>query len=68
MPLPLLLKSLGYLISTMSVLLLGAVAWESVAEEPAMRAVLILGMATAVIGMALRWASFFQDQRERGKV
>lgn len=68
MPLPLLLKSLGYLVSILSVLLLGAVAWHSVADDPGMRAALILGMATSVIGMGLRWAPFFQDQRERGNV
>jgi len=65
---PLILKSMGYLISILSVLLLGAVAWKGVADDPAMRACLILGMLTSVSGMGLRWASFFVDQRERGKV
>ena len=65
---PLILKSMGYLVSILSVLLLGAVAWQSVADEPAMRACLILGMLTSTCGMGLRWASFFVDQRERGKV
>ena len=65
---PLILKSLGYLVSILSVLLLGAVAWESVADDPAMRACLILGMLTSMFGMGLRWASFFVDQRERRKV
>ena len=65
---PLMLKSMGYLVSILSVLLLGAVAWESVADDPAMRACLILGILTSVIGMGLRWTSFFVDQRERGKV
>ena len=68
MPLPLLLKSLGYLVSIVSVLLLGAVAWGSVEDDPGMRACLILGMLASIAGMGLRWASFFQDQRERGKV
>ena len=65
---PLILKSIGYLVSILSVLLLGAVAWESVADEPAMRACLIMGMLTSTGGIGLRWASFFVDQRERGKV
>lgn len=65
---PLLLKSMGYLVSILSVLLLGAVAWESVADDAAMRACLILGMLTSISGMGLRWTSFFVDQRERGKV
>jgi hypothetical protein len=33
-----------------------------------MRACLILGMLTSTFGMGLRWASFFVDQRERGKI
>ncbi len=65
---PLILKSMGYLVSILSVLLLGAVAWESVADDPALRACLILGMLTSMCGMGLRWASFFVDQRERGKI
>ena len=65
---PLILKSMGYLVSILSVLLLGAVAWESVADDPAMRACLILGMLASMCGMGLRWASFFVDQRERGKI
>jgi hypothetical protein len=64
----LVLKSIGYLVSILSVLLLGAVAWGSVEDDPAMRACLILGMLSSVCGMGLRWASFFVDQRERGKV
>ena len=65
---PLMLKSIGYLVSILSVLLLGAVAWGSVADDAAMRACLILGMLTSISGMGLRWDSFFVDQRERGKV
>ena len=65
---PLLLKSLGYLVSILSVFLLGAVAWQMAAQDTTMLACLILGMVASVIGMGLRWASFFQDQRERGKV
>lgn len=65
---PLMLKSVGYLVSILSVLLLGTVAWESVVDDPAMRVCLILGMVTSVVGMGLRWTSFLQDQKERGKV
>lgn len=68
MPLPLLLKTLGYFVSAVSVLLLGVVAWGSVAEDPALRACLILGMVTSVLGMGLRWTSTFQDHRERGNI
>jgi fructose-specific phosphotransferase system IIC component len=68
MPTPLLLKTLGYLVSTLSVLLLGAVAWNSVGDDPALRACVILGMLSAIAGMGLRWASFFVREREEGNV
>jgi hypothetical protein len=64
---PLLLKSLGYLVSIVSVFLLGAAAWGSV-DDPSLRTFLILGVASSVAGMGFRWASFFVDQKERGKV
>ncbi len=64
---PLLLKTVGYLVSTFSVLFLGAVAWQSVADDAATRTLLILGMVTAIAGMGLRWASFFVKEREEGR-
>lgn len=59
------LKTAGYLISTISVLLLGAVAWTGTAEHPAMRILLILGMATSIAGMFLRWLSYRHEQRDK---
>jgi hypothetical protein len=59
------LKTAGYLISTISVLLLGAVAWTGTAEHPAMRILLILGMSTSIAGMFLRWLSYRGEQREK---
>ncbi len=67
MPLPLMLKTVGYMVSIMSVLLLGAAAWDSV-DEPALRTCLVLGILTSIVGMGLRWMSSFQDQRERGNI
>ncbi len=64
---PLMLKTIGYFVSTLSVLFLGAVAWNSI-EDEAFRTLLILGMLTAIIGMGLRWASFFVREREEGNV
>ncbi len=58
------LKCAGYLISTISVLLLGAVAWTATAAQPAMRILLVLGMATAIAGMFLRWLSY-RHEREK---
>jgi len=58
------LKGLGYLISTVSVLVLGALAWPS-PEEPRWKIwALIIGMATSIAGMASRFLSHQQDRRD----
>lgn len=51
------LKGTGYLISTGSVLLFGAVSWKSASERPILMACLLLGMLLSVVGMMLRWRS-----------
>ena len=68
MPSPVWLKSLGYFVSIISVVLLGSVAWKSASEDDTLLACLIGGMATSVLGMALRWASFLRDQRKDNKI
>jgi hypothetical protein len=60
-----LLKTAGYLISTISVLLLGAVAWTGTADHPEFRILLVLGMATSIAGMFLRWLSYLHERREK---
>ncbi len=45
----------GYLLSIISALLLAVVAWESVADKPAMQGALVIGVALSIIGMILRW-------------
>ena len=55
-------KTLGYLISTVSVVLLALVSWESAREKPFLFACLIGGMATSVAGMFLRWLAFKKEQ------
>jgi hypothetical protein len=62
-----LLKTIGYSISSLSVLCLGAVSWQSASQKPAMLLLLILGMATSILGMGLRWASFAREQKAKGK-
>ena len=62
------LKSYGYLISIVSVLLLGTVAWKSASEDTAMLVCLILGMVSSVAGMGMRWAQFVLDMREKNKI
>lgn len=62
------MKSIGYVISILSVLLLGLAAWQGVADNETLRLCLIGGMIASVIGMLLRWISHLQDQREKNKL
>lgn len=56
------LKGLGYLISTISVLLLGIVAWPK-PDEPQWKAiVLAMGMLASVCGMGARWLSHRKEK------
>lgn len=59
------LKTLGYSISSLSVLLLGAVSWDSAKSKPLLLACLIVGMATSIIGMACRWVSFLRERAQK---
>lgn len=58
-------KGAGYVSSTVSVALLGAVSWQSASESPLMLALLVLGMSTSVFGMLLRWISHRKDQKQK---
>ncbi|CAN5288777.1 hypothetical protein BH10PSE1_BH10PSE1_25130 [soil metagenome] len=51
------LKTLGDLISTLSVILLGLVCWSTAMKHPSLLACLVGGMAASIIGMVLRWLS-----------
>ena len=56
------LKALGYLVSTLSVLLLAAAAWPK-PDEPAWKAVAVsLGMLTSIGGMGFRWLSHRREK------
>jgi hypothetical protein len=57
-------KGLGYLVSILSVFLLGAIAWPK-PDDPAWHLpVLITGMAVSILGMAVRYKSHLDQQRE----
>jgi len=60
------LKSLGYLISTGSVLLLGVVSWKSASQGPLLLACLIGGMVSSILGMVLRWSSYTLEKKRGG--
>jgi hypothetical protein len=61
-------KGLGYLVSAISVVLLGIVSWKSASEQPLLFACLILGMAASIAGMALRWISHRIEQKEKQRI
>jgi hypothetical protein len=60
------LKGGGYLVSTVSVVLLGIPALKSAAEEPAMLVCLLAGSLLSIAGMALRWRSHRLDDKRKG--
>jgi len=57
-----LIKTSGYAVSTLSVVLLGIVSFKSASEHPLLLACLIGGMATSIVGMGLRWLSYQMDK------
>ena len=58
------LKGLGYLISTVSVIFLGIVAWPSPHEPKWHAAAVIVGMATSIFGMGVRYLSHRKDRMD----
>jgi uncharacterized membrane protein YhhN len=58
------MKSLGYLISTLSVFMLGAVAWPKPGEPRHTMWLVIGGMAASILGMFLRYLSHRKDKRD----
>jgi hypothetical protein len=60
-------KGLGYLISIVSVFFLGAIAWPKPGEPGWHLPVLIVGMATSIIGMGCRYKAHLDQQRELKK-
>jgi hypothetical protein len=57
-------KALGYLISIVSVLFLGAVAWTKDNPPSWYYPVLVIGMATSIMGMGCRYLAHLRQKRE----
>ena len=57
------IKTTGYIVSTFSVLMLGAAALPGAAKA-GLIPILALGMAASVAGMALRWWSYEVENRQ----
>ncbi len=58
-------KTSGYLVSTLSVVLLGVVTWKSASERPLLMLCLFAGMAASVAGMFLRWLTYDIEERRK---
>jgi hypothetical protein len=65
---PPLLKTVGYLISTVSVVLLAIVSWPKAKESPILLACLIGGALCSMIGMFCRWLSYEIEERRKNRV
>jgi hypothetical protein len=61
---PEVIKTIGYLVSCVSVALLGIAAYPG-AQNAGLAPALFAGMATSVIGMALRWFSYEVEKRRK---
>ena len=62
-----LLKGVGYLISTASVVLLAIVSWSSASQNPLLSACLLGGAAASIVGMFCRWLTYEIEKRREGK-
>lgn len=56
-----LIKTSGYGVSVLSVILLAAPSWKNATREPMLMLCVLLGMAASIIGMGLRWWSYQED-------
>jgi hypothetical protein len=57
------IKTAGYLISSLSVILLGVASWSGLEDKPLLRLCLVAGMVASIAGMACRWVSYEKDHR-----
>jgi hypothetical protein len=58
------LKALGYLSSICSVFFLGAIAWPKSTDPVWILPVLILGMATSILGMGFRYLAHIKQKKQ----
>jgi hypothetical protein len=58
-------KGFGYLLSILSVFLLAAGSFKTASQQPVLLLCLLAGMATAIVGMLLRWLDHRREQREK---
>jgi hypothetical protein len=56
-------KKSGYLVSTLSVILLAIVSLKGAKDDPFMMVLLVLGALASIAGMGMRWISFDRDEK-----
>jgi len=59
------IKTFGYGISVMSVVLLAIVSWKNAATDPLLAICLFGGASSSVLGMGLRWWSYEIEKNEK---
>jgi nicotinamide riboside transporter PnuC len=59
------IKTVGYAISVISVLLLAVVSWKNAASNPLLAICLFGGALTSISGMGLRWWSYEIEEDEK---
>ena len=59
------IKTLGYGISVVSVVLLAIVSWKNAATNPILAICLFGGASTSMVGMGLRWWSYEIEESEK---
>lgn len=58
------IKTVGYLVSTLSAISLGVVSWKAAAANSLLLACLPVGMTASIVGMLPRWISCQVEKRE----
>jgi hypothetical protein len=59
------IKTIGYAISVVSVVLLAIVSWKNATTDPLLAICLFGGASTSMIGMGLRWWSYEIEETEK---
>lgn len=59
------IKTIGYAISVVSVILLAIVSWKNASTDPILALCLFGGASTSILGMGLRWWSYEIEKTEK---
>jgi hypothetical protein len=59
------IKTFGYGVSVVSVILLSLVSWKNASTDPILAFCLLAGACTSITGMGLRWWSYELEEIEK---